>query len=189
MSEVRIEPAEPADAAPLAAVYRSAYAENRRLGFPAKAEQATAEQVRTWIEDYRVFVARLSDGEPDGVVETDGAIERTVTDERSPNHERDAPGGLVGGVRVESTAEYAKLSRLGVHEAWKGEGIGSRLLTRAERAAAETHDTLRLTTPADHPSLREWYERRGYEVVAPYPLPYREYDELVFARSVERDTH
>lgn len=157
MTEVEIGRATPADAGRLAAVYRSAYRENRRLGFPAKAGSADAETVTGWIEDARVYLARVG-------------------------------GRTVGGVRLEVTdpdAGRVKLSRLGVHEDWKGEGVGSRLLDRAEALVREWgHGTVWLTTPEDHPYLPEFYRERGYAVTAPYPLEFREYDEVVMEKHV-----
>lgn len=155
MSERRIRRATPRDAKRLAAVYRSAYRENRRLGFPAKAESVTEEDVSAWIRQHRVYVA-------------------TVDDE------------VGGGVRLEVTdSDRVKLSRLGVHERWKGEGIGGRLLDYAEKMVREWgHDTIRLTTPEEHPFLPDLYRRRGYEKTGAYPLAYREYDEIVMEKQV-----
>ncbi|WP_049925893.1 GNAT family N-acetyltransferase [Halopiger goleimassiliensis] len=148
-----ISPAIPDDADALAAVYRSAYRENRELGFPAKAESVTAAIVSTWIAEARVYVA-------------------TVEDE------------LVGGVRIEETApDRAKLSRLGVHEEWKGNGIGSELVDHAEQAARDRgFDTVWLTTPPEHPFLPAFYRGRGYEKTGDYPLEYRDYDEIVMEK-------
>lgn len=144
--------AQPDDAAALSGVYRSAYAENRRLGFPATAESATAGTVREWIHEHRVYVAE------------------TV-------------GTVVGGVRLERNDEAAKLSRLAVHPGRQGEGIGTRLLARAEAAAREWGcGAVRLTTPPEHPSLPDFYRERGYEEVGPYPLEYRDYDEVVMEK-------
>lgn len=156
MDDLRIRPAATVDAAGLARVYRSAYAENRRLGFPAKAESATADDVAAWIREHAVFVA---------------TVDREV----------------VGGVRLEETEPgRVKLSRLGVHERWKGKGIGSRLLDRAEAAARDHgYDAVWLTTPPDHPSLPDLYRERGYVAVGEYPLAYREYDEVRMEKSLE----
>jgi N-acetylglutamate synthase-like GNAT family acetyltransferase len=151
--EVRAATERDADA--LAAVYRSAYAQNRELGFPAKAEHSTAEQVAEWIRDYRVLVATVD-------------------------------GDVVGGVRLEATDDSrGKLSRLGVHEDWKSEGIGSLLVARAERAARDAGwEELWLTTPGEHPFLPGFYRSRGYERTGDYPLEYRDYDEIVMEKSL-----
>lgn len=145
--EARLE-----DAPALAATYRRAYAENRRLGFPARAESATAETVREWIREHRVDVAA-------------------------------AEGAVVGGVRLAGTEEGAKLSRLAVHPDRQGEGIGGRLLQRAEATAREWGcAVVRLTTPPEHPTLPAFYRAQGYEEVGPYPLEYRDYDEVVMEK-------
>ena len=153
MPEPRIRRATTADAEDLAEVYRSAYRENRRLGFPAKAESVTEREVSDWIREYRVYVA-------------------TVEEE------------VVGGVRLEVTdSERVKLSRLGVHENWKGKGVGSRLLDYAEEAVRDCgHATIWLTTPGEHPHLPDFYRGRGYEKTGEYPLDYRDYDEIVMEK-------
>ena len=155
MGDVSLRAATLDDGDALAAAYRSAYAENRDLGFPAKAGSVTASTVREWIRETQVFVAE--------------------TDE-----------GVVGGVRLETTEGVATISRLGVRERWKGEGIGSRLLERAEQAAREAgHTTVRLTTPDEHPFLPEFYHSHGYEITGDYPLSFREYDEVVMEKSLD----
>ncbi|MFC6736664.1 GNAT family N-acetyltransferase [Halolamina salina] len=158
MADVTIREAgvDDVDAAALADAYRDAYAANRELGFPAKAGSATPEQVIEWLREHRVFVA-----------ETEGEV--------------------VGGVRLErADAGTRKLSRLGVRERWKGEGIGSRLLERAERAARNAGaGTMRLTTPGEHPFLPEFYYAHGYEIVDDYPLDFPDYDEVVMEKSLD----
>jgi GNAT superfamily N-acetyltransferase len=156
MPDVEIRDAITAEAERLAAVYRRAYAENRRLGFPAKAGSATAADVRAWISDYRVAVATVD-------------------------------GDLVGAVRLERTdAAHVVLSRLAVDEGWKGEGVGTHLLEHAGRLARSWgYDAVQLTTPEDHPTLPDWYRRRGYERVGDYPLAYRDYDEILMEKRLE----
>lgn len=156
MADVTIREATTDDAEALAAAYRDAYAANRELGFPAKAGSATPEQVAGWIRDGRVFVA-----------EEDGEV--------------------IGGVRIERVEDgVAKLSRLGVRERWKGEGVGSRLLEHAEQAARGAgHTTMRLTTPDEHPFLPEFYHAHGYELVGDYPLSFRDYDEVVMEKALD----
>ena len=160
MTGIDVRVATEADAAALASVYHSAYRENRRLGFPAKAESVTVAEVERWIADHLVLVA-VEDGRDSG-----------------------ASAEVVGGVRLETIDDgVVKLSRLAVHEHSKGTGIGGRLLDRAEAAVRECgRDTIRLTTPAEHPFLPDWYASRGYEVVGPYPLAYRDYDEVVMEK-------
>jgi GNAT superfamily N-acetyltransferase len=141
MVDPEIRRATAADATALAAVYRSAYRENRELGFPAKAEDATADEVETWITDHQVYVATV-DGE------------------------------VVGGVRLEETDPgRVKLSRLAVHEDWKGDGIGGALLDHAEAWARQAgKEVVWLTTPPEHPFLADLYRARGYAVTGEYPM-------------------
>ncbi|QLG61195.1 GNAT family N-acetyltransferase [Halorarum salinum] len=155
MVEPAIRRASAADAAALARVYRSAYRENRELGFPAKAGSATEREVGDWIRGCRVYAARVDDE-------------------------------VVGGVRLEASGpERVKLSRLGVHGNWKGEGIGGTLLDHAEGAVRDCgRTTVWLTTPGEHPYLPELYRGRGYEETGTYPLEHREYDEIVMEKRV-----
>ncbi|GAA4978426.1 GNAT family N-acetyltransferase [Rhizobium sp. S152] len=155
MRDIEIQQASAGAAEELAAVYRNAYQENRELGFPAKAESATAQTVTEWIRDNTVLVALVE-------------------------------GRVIGGVRLEATAtDRIKLSRLCVHEDWKGEGVGSKLLDIAEERAADSGvDSIWLTTPEQHPYLPSLYRDRGYEATEPYPLEYRDYDEVVMEKSL-----
>lgn len=156
MTELEVRTAAVEDADELAAVYRSAYWENHELGIPAKAGSATTEIVADWIRDYHVLVA-----------EQDGEI--------------------VAGIRLESTGPtHTTVGRFGVREDRKGEGIGSQLLERAESTARDRGDeTVRLTTPPEHPFLVEFYRERGYEKTGEHPLDYRDYDEIVMEKSLE----
>lgn len=152
--EIREAGADDADA--LAAAYHSAYRENRRLGFPAKAGTVTGGEVRDWIQDSLVFVAEIDDR-------------------------------IVGGVRLEATEpDRIQLSRLGVHADWRGQGIGSQLLDRAEATARNRgYRTIWLTTPPDHPYLPDLYRERGYARTGTYPLEYRDYDEIVMEKPLD----
>jgi GNAT superfamily N-acetyltransferase len=168
MTEVEVRRAEPDDAERLAAVYRSAYAQNEALGFPAKAGSATAETVRGWIEEDRLYAA-------------------TVDPESQEDEEVQGDDGgriIVGGVRLKRTdPDRKQLSRLGVHADWKGQGIGGRLLDHAEAVARDENcDALWLTTPPEHPFLPDLYRARGYEKTGEWPLEYRDYDEIVMEK-------
>lgn len=61
MTGVELRPASADDTEELTAVYRNAYRENARLGFPTFARSADAETVAGWIEDARVYVATAGD--------------------------------------------------------------------------------------------------------------------------------
>ena len=155
MTTLQFRRAVESDAGVLAAVYRNAYRENRDLGFPAKAESATRDEVGAWIRDHRVFVANANET-------CIGGVRLEVT----------APDSV-------------KLSRLAVRDDWKGEGVGSRLLEHAEDAVRDWgYETIWLTTPEEHPHLPEFYRSLGYEKTGQYPLEYREYDEIVMEKRV-----
>jgi ribosomal protein S18 acetylase RimI-like enzyme len=153
MTDPAIRQATSDDAESLASVYRSAYEENSELGFPTKAVSATGETVTEWVRDYQLYVAELDDD-------------------------------IVGGVRLEETdPDRMKLGRLGVHEAYKGRGIGSSLLAYAEKSARKQgFGEMWLTTPDEHPHLPDFYRRHGYEKTGEYPLEYRDYDEIVMEK-------
>lgn len=155
MAQVDIQRADTDDAGGLAAVYRSAYQENRKVGFPVNAESATPETISEWLSEYRVYAAKV--------------------DEQ-----------LAGGVRLKETEPgRLKLSRLGVHEEWKGNGIGSKLLEHAESVGRkEGYATIWLTTPGEHPYLPSFYRSRGYEKAGTYPLEDYEYDEIVMEKTL-----
>lgn len=154
MSEQRIREATVADVDRLAAVYRSAYAENRRLGFPMKAESATAEDVTEWLRTARVLVATV-----EGTVVGGVRVERTDEGAKLSRLAVDGEwkGEGIGGDLVAAVEEAAR--------EW-GEG------------------TVWLTTPPEHPFLVDFYRGRGYEVIGDHPLDYREYDEVVMEKSL-----
>lgn len=156
MKELHIRSGKQEDAERLVTVYRSAYRENRELGYPTKAASATEADIHDWLEATRVFVAEID-------------------------------GRVVGAIRIEETnPERAKISRLGVHEDWKRNGIGSALLDHAEELArAEGFDAVWLTTPEDHPHLLSFYRDQGYRETGDYPLEYRAYDEVVMVKSLD----
>jgi len=164
MTDVDVRRAVVDDARQLAAVYRTAYARNEELGFPAKAGSATAETVREWIREHSVYVATIE-----------------------ANDAGDGDDRIVGGVRLQRTEpDRMQLSRLGVHQDWKGQGLGSRLLDPAEAFARDAGcESIWLTTPPEHPFLPDLYRARGYEKADEWPLEYREYDEIVMEKQLD----
>lgn len=173
MREVDVRPAGADEAPRLVEVYRSAYARNEELGFPAKAGSATAETVREWIEEHTVYAATVdtNEGATEGASETNGRNDDLI----------------VGGVRLSrSDPDRMKLSRLGVHGEWKGQGVGSQLLDHAEAVARDKNcEAIWLTTPPEHPFLPDVYRARGYERTGEWPLEYREYDEIVLEKRLD----
>jgi GNAT superfamily N-acetyltransferase len=187
MSEPQVRRATAADADRLAKVYRSAYRENRAFGFPAKAGSATASQAADWIRDCRVYVAEV-----EGEIGTEDDIESEIVGgvrlevaERPETAERPERAEQSDSTERSESADpdCVNLSRFAVHENWKSEGIGSRLLDLVEDEIREWgYDAVWLTTPGEHPFLPDFYRRRGYEKTGPYPLDYREYDEIVMEK-------
>lgn len=158
MDDLDIQRARRQDIEELVTVYRSAYRETRELGFPTKAANATAADLEAWLDDDWITSATLQ-------------------------------GQLVGAVRItETSPERIKISRLGVHEDWQGKGIGSTLLDHVEATASQTgYESAWLTTPEGHPYLADFYRDRGYIRTRDYPLPYRDYDEIVMEKALRKD--
>jgi GNAT superfamily N-acetyltransferase len=155
MTDVTVREATPGDAAALAAAYRSAYAQNRELGFPAKAESATAADVREWIAAAWLYVA--VDGDPVGGVRVEPTDDDRVKISRlAVRAERKGEG--IGTALLDHAERVAR-----------------------ERG----YDAAQLTTPPEHPFLPEFYRDRGYEVIGEYPLSYRDYDEVLMEKSLE----
>ena len=140
MSELCFREATMADAEQLAAVYRSAFRENRRLGIPHVAESASESHVADWIRRSRMYVA-----------ESGGDV-------------------IAGVRLEDTAAERVKLSRLAVCERWKRRGVGSRLMDYVEEQIRDSgYSTIWLTTPESHPYLLDVYRRRGYEQTGTHP--------------------
>lgn len=80
------------------------------------------------------------------------------------------PGPDVDGGRSaddESSSAVAKLTRLYVHPAHWGQGLGTALLERGEEALREDgYDRLRLEVFAENGDGRRFYEGRGFEQTA-----------------------
>ena len=130
-----------------------------------------------------IFPLPVSEPNTDTDMDTNANTD-TDTDTGADTDTDTDPGEIVGGVRLEATDPgRVKLSRLGVHEDWKGKGIGTALVDHAEAWARDAgHAVVWLTTPGDHPYLPDLYRRRGYERTGDYPLEYRNYDEIVMEK-------
>ena len=75
----------------------------------------------------------------------------------------DAGGAVVGLVVCEVHADHLLVENLAVEEAWRGRGLGGRLLARAEQAAwAAGLPEVRLYTNAAMTENIAYYPRRGY---------------------------
>ncbi|WP_137285962.1 GNAT family N-acetyltransferase [Halorussus salinisoli] len=111
-------------------------------------------------------------GSLDGETESWAWIART---------ERD-PSGCV--LLYGETDELAEFRRLYVRPAYRGEGVGRRLVrTAIDRARARGYETLGLTTPPWSEAAAALYESMGFERTPPYPetrLRERYHDEAIF---------
>jgi GNAT superfamily N-acetyltransferase len=146
-----------ADVAALVDRYRAAYDTAAALGYPNGMQDVDAEYVREWF-DSAVASAEF-------VAVRDGT--------------------LVGAVRVLEEREVPFLERLAVAPSAQGEGIGRRLVDRAERYAREAgHDRVRLGTFTDHPFLLEFYEARGYERFTVWESDDHAYDYVGYEREL-----
>ncbi|MFB6362148.1 MAG: GNAT family N-acetyltransferase [Halobacteriales archaeon] len=155
MDDLDIRRATEQDLEGIVTLYRSAYRETSDLGFPRKAANATAAGIKAGLDDDSIHVAILE-------------------------------GTIVGAVRSKATSSArTKVSRLGIHPEWQGNGIGRLLLkhveTQSRQAGAET---AWLTTPEGHPYLADFYRDCGYERTSDNPLEYRDYDEIVMEKAL-----
>jgi GNAT superfamily N-acetyltransferase len=69
--------------------------------------------------------------------------------------------GMVVGF-IDFNEELCRTHRLYVHADWQGQGIGSALLNRAERACG---GITYVSTPAVNDKALRWYLTRGYRIV------------------------
>jgi N-methylhydantoinase B/oxoprolinase/acetone carboxylase alpha subunit/ribosomal protein S18 acetylase RimI-like enzyme len=78
---------------------------------------------------------------------------------------------VVGFVLLEEVDGRGHVEEVSVHPGGQGAGVGTALLEAARAwAAAAGLDGVTLTTFADVPWNRPWYERRGYRVLGPAAL-------------------
>lgn len=145
---IAVREADPTDVPALVDIYRRAYGENARRGFPSSMTAVRAETIETWLQRRTVFVA--TDG---------GAVVGVV--QLIPRSEWEVP----------------ELGRLAVAPTHQRRGIGTRLLAYGEAHARDAGWTrLRLRALSGHPFLEDWYRRHGYERVGVESLAERPYD-------------
>jgi ribosomal protein S18 acetylase RimI-like enzyme len=90
----------------------------------------------------------------------------------------DTGGGLAGGLLGHTWATWLHVTCLWVDERCRGAGIGSRLLSEAERRARETHACRNSRLETWDFQAPGFYTKHGYEVVCAipdYPPGIREY--------------
>ncbi|WP_161973150.1 GNAT family N-acetyltransferase [Halostella litorea] len=144
------------DVAALVNLYRSAYKENERMGFPSSVVSVDEATVRKWLRTRSVFVATRN-GE---IVGASQLIPR-------------------------SDWEVPEIGRLAVSPDWQERGIGGDLLESTEQYAnSEGWDRIRLRTLSGHPFLEGWYRRAGYERVGIERLDERPYDAPVLEKEL-----
>lgn len=144
------------DVSDLVELYRTAYSENERIGFPSSMTSLERARVEGWLRTRSVFV---------GVCEGDllGAVHLI------PRPDWEVP----------------ELGRLVVEPGRQGRGLGTRLLEFGEgRARSAGTDRIRLRTLAGHPFLEDWYRRRGYRRIDVEPLDDRPYDAPVLEKEL-----
>ena len=76
---------------------------------------------------------------------------------------RDGSGGVVGGVQGSTYLHALEVDVLWTHEAYRGQGLASRLLQKAERDAVEAGCVLSHLTTYSFQAPR-FYEKQGYQV-------------------------
>lgn len=148
--------ATPHDAERLVDVLRNAYRKSRQLGYPAKAETATVDDIHEWLDGGRLYIAE-SESEVIGAFRI-----------------------------KETTPEQLEINRLGAHEDWQGHGAGSALLDDVEHLArAEDIETVWLTTPRGPPIPPDTLSESGLQRDQRLSLAYRAYDEVVMAKPLD----
>lgn len=119
--------------------------------------------------------------------ETDTAASPVLRALRGTPHEREAPlhvwalddsGALAGGLVGHTWTTWLHVAHLWVDARHRGSGLGTGLLTEAERVAREERGCRRVRLETWDFQAPEFYRRRGYEVVCvieDYPPGITEY--------------
>jgi len=90
---------------------------------------------------------------------------------------RDASGAVIAGLLGNTKWGWLYVDKLWVSEAARGQGLGSRLLARAEAIARERQCVGTYLSTFEH-QARPFYERRGYELFGTldgFPAATRQY--------------
>lgn len=153
MFQLTIRPATDADAPALVALIRSAYrGEESRTGWTTEADL---------LDDERIDTAGVCGKISDPTTTVLAAV--------------DADGALVACCEVQLRSnEAAYFGLFAVHPSLQAPGLGRRVLTAAERYAAQYGwSRMQMTVIAQRLELIAWYERRGYWVTSETrPFPY-----------------
>jgi GNAT superfamily N-acetyltransferase len=116
--------------------------------------------LRRWVDDGRAWVAvadPAGPAAPAGPSAPDGG-----------DHDRGGEGDIVGSIVVDILDGNAHVEELSVVPTAERRGLGSALLDAVlAYARRHGHPAVTLTTFADVPWNRPWYERRGFAALAP----------------------
>lgn len=132
------------DAEELLGVILRAYETIRELGINFPAAYADIEMVRDTVASHECYV-----------FERDGKIIATVTISEPME-------------QLKAIADFPFIMKFAVEPAFKGQGVGNRLLTWVEEDIARDKwkaEAVTLGTAERHPWLVQMYERRGYECI------------------------
>ncbi|MBB4824725.1 putative N-acetyltransferase YhbS [Sporosarcina luteola] len=154
-SEFLVEGAAISDAKSLAELYWDAYSENEELGLPASASSVSDLEVKQWIKDTILLVAK------------------------EPN------AAIVGTVRLKYSEEWNcfVLGRLAVKTELKGKGLSKQLMKSAENELIKRGEkVIRLTVAQKHPYLPTMYKRRGYKIVGERVVNEQSYNEFIMEK-------
>jgi len=78
---------------------------------------------------------------------------------------RDDEGNVVGGIMCNTFLMILYIDVLWVHESYRGQGLGYKLITEAEKTAKEL-DCIYAHTSTNSYQSPDFYKRQGYEVYA-----------------------
>jgi GNAT superfamily N-acetyltransferase len=116
--------------------------------------------LRRWVDDGRAWVAVVDPAgpsDPAGPFAPDGG-----------GRDRGGEAGIVGSIVVDILDGNAHVEELSVVPTAERRGLGSALLDAVlAYARGHGHPAVTLTTFADVPWNRPWYERRGFAALAP----------------------
>jgi len=139
---VRLEPTDPTSPPALEAVGRYFAEIGLRFGYDSGGE--TEKDARLLVPPSGSFIVAISDGRP-------------------------VACGGVQTIQSEQRSSIGEIKRMWVDDAWRGAGLGSRLLRHLEDAARDLgHGVVRLDTNAALGEAIAMYERAGYASIERY---------------------
>ena len=140
-----------------AAGRRFAESDDPRIAACADDAPLPTDALRRWVDAGRAWVAVADPAGPAGPADPEG-----------DDGDRGGEGGVVGSIVVDILDGNAHIEEVSVVPAAERRGLGSALLDAVlPYARRHGHPAVTLTTFADVPWNRPWYERRGFSVLAP----------------------